>query len=1259
MKKFLTFLVMMIGLLAPQLRAEALLNPEPGKQYMIMHSSGYFMTVTGNTVKIMSPGTGDSQRFTFEIAEDGENPVYNIKLDNGQYLGSDSAWTIKFLDDPADAYAQFQIFNSHVEDFVKFYNMGRGAYLGTDGNNDGDGIYTDKSGSDGKHIWKIVEVSESGLITNGLVEALDNAKAFVESEGDNLSADALTAINGKISEAEDVLANATEQEAVNVAADQLNAFINAAKNLHSWLTYANSLANNATVGTGIGEYPAEALEALNAAIQEAASVWAQADTAAYNAAAAQLNSACSEFSNARIVFFPDASKKYYFYNTYSGLVMGINSNNEAALATPSGEINQLYQIEESAESKGVFYLKLADGSGYLATKGGWNSTVVADYTDEARFQFELIDADQKIYTLNRFNFNGAWASDNNNPGDLIYTNKSRSQYNAQWQICEMQDGELMTIGLEKSIAKAEEYLAKAVVGEQPGNYPQSAVDALTAAVADAKNVLASATAQEQIVEAVNTLNDAINAFLSEKIDPFFIPEANTAYRYSVRKYASNYMTNEGERIGTASFEAGNDAQHWTLVPVEGKKYTYVLTNDGKALAYDATMVEIADAPAWTVRYTATVNNIPYFSLVEADDIDQVLTFGSGTNPVIQSFNAGNDAHQGRFLRVDMPNDPNVFVLEQAVANARHTLETVDRGNEIGQYSDAKCEAFAALIEAAEQLRGLTQEEVNAEADKLNAETTAFVNNPNAVVKDALEAAITAAKEVLAGATVGIQIGQYYQSQIDEFAALVKEFEQLAAEVSDQEACDELTAHVLSSTDAFSGNAEVQPVKAVLDDAIACALALYEAEKDNVGDNEGQRPQEVIDAFKNAIDTAAAIADPTEADLIALIEAREAFLNGAIGVNRTALRNAIATAEGEEFGNLVAGDFNGNYPAEAIENFQTALEEAKAAEADMSKTQEEIDAATKKLNDAMTDLRASVVVINFNALDNAIDAAKEALEGVTVIGDGEGECPQSVIDALSAVVEEAEAIDRDAINQADTDLLADRLAEAIAVFNVDMRASTGLADAIAEAQDLVDNAVSGFKPGNYPVSAIEALKAALENAQEVLSNQSATQAELLEALSVLKEEMDIFASQVIPAHDLTEINQLIEQTEAFIAEYDYDDFVLNLALQDAKDLVADPDNYTKAELNSITAALREALDYAMATVGVANAIADGISINVAAGKLSISGLGADATVAVYTLDGRLIDMQKAASEISLDLATGKYVVAVRSSVINVTRTVFVK
>ncbi len=75
------------------------------------------------------------------------------------------------------------------------------------------------------------------------------------------------------------------------------------------------------------------------------------------------------------------------------------------------------------------------------------------------------------------------------------------------------------------------------------------------------------------------------------------------------------------------------------------------------------------------------------------------------------------------------------------------------------------------------------------------------------------------------------------------------------------------------------------------------------------------------------------------------------------------------------------------------------------------------------------------------------------------------------------------------------------------------------------------------------------------------------------------------------------------------------------------------------------------------MGVADTLAEDVAINVAGGTLSVSGIATDATVAVYSLDGRLIAIDNASAEISL--STGKYVVAIRSSLVNVTRTIFVK
>lgn len=1261
MRKLLALIMVMIGLAAQNAHAEAFLTPDPSKTYMIQHSSTLFMTVSGNSLKIMSAGTGDSQKFTFELVE-GTEATYNIKLENGKYLGSDNGWTAVFLDDPTDPFTHFTFWQSYIDDKLCIYNEGRKGYFGTDNNQDGGGIYTNKGNNDGKYLWKFVEATD-GLLLSGLEEAIASAETMLaESEiTEAFPQAAVDVLTAAIATGKAALQAETQAE-VNQATDTLNALINAMKTFRTTLANAIETVANAKVGNEAGAYPQEAVEAFNTAIDTAKAAWADGNTEKYNQANSALNEAISAFASSCFVFVPETGKKYYLINTNTQLMMGISSGNEVILDEITGADNQKFEIIPVEGSNIAFNLKIADGSGYVARKGNWNTTVVADpNVDEAKIDFEIWDLDNKVYTLKKFNAWGYMAADGSNPGDLVYTDKSNYHNRAQWQIKEAVDGELLTDGFDNAVATAEDYIAKAVVGEEPGNYPQEALDALKAALAAAK--AHTAATQAELNEVVRTLNAAIAAFVAEKIDPYFVPRENTAYRFSVRKYIDKYLTNtDGNASKTSTFAAGATGQHWTFQPVADKKHTFIVKNDGKVLNYDATLTETADAdaPLWTVVYTTTAGNLDYFALVEYDDPTKVLTFSSGNTWSIQNLDKGNNAHQARFLRVDAANDPNLYNLEVAVANARATLDNIDRGNEIGQWSDAKCDAFAAVIAAADALTGATQEEVDAKVTELNNARTDFINNPNSVIKDELDAAIAAAKAKAAAAEIGVAVGQYYESAIEAFETKVAEFEAAAKTVTDQVACDALTEEVKQATEAFAGHTEVQPAADVLNDVIACAEALYEAEKDNVGSNMGQRPQEAVDAFAAAIATAKAVSNPTVADIEALLDARTAFLAGAVSVNRTPLRKAIEAASTDKYANLKGGDFDGYYPQEAIDAFRTALANAIEAEADMTKTQQEIDACTKALTDAMSNLNKVIVKIKFADLDRELAAAQAALNSVTEIGSEEGKCPQAVIDALNAVINEAKAVDRAAINQASVDALAAKLAQATAKFNTDLVASTGISATIVDAQALVNGAKTGFKPGNYPASAVADLSMAIQNALLVAENTTATQAQLIAAVKALKAAMEDFKTQVIPALDLTLINQTIAEAEAFIAEHGNADYVLAIALQEAKDIVADADNHTKSEIAKAQENLAKALKFARETEGVEDVSGENLAIRANIGNVIVEGLPSKANIAVYTIDGRMVAYAETfESTYSVALAAGKYVVVVKSETFSVCKLVIVK
>ncbi len=1267
MKKISSLLVLMVLMAVQAVMAAPITQPDPTKTYMIQHSSSLFMTVSGNSLKIMSAGNGDTQKVTF-VPVEGEEGVYNILFDNGKYLGTDKSWTSLLMSDPSDRMTHFELKVSYLEDYIVLRNLGHyeatggpNDYFGTDNNSEGGGIFTNKGGNDGKHLWQIVEATD-GLITASLENAIANAEAILAKNevSSTFTQDAVAAVEAAIAAGKEGL-NASTQAEVNAAADALNAFVSIANTFIGNLASANTALSTAEVGDKTGAYPQEAADAMAEALATAVAAWNGADATALTEANTALVAATSAFASQRYVFVPKAGAQYYIINTSTNLMLGISSSNEAILDDITAENNQKFEIIPVEGSNIAFNLKIADGSGYLARKGNWNTTVVSDPTqDVAKIEFEISDLANNVYFFKKLNAWGYMATDGSTVGTLVYTDKGNNYATAKWQIKEVVEGELLTGGFDSAVAAAESYLAKAVAGDQPGQYPQEAIDALTAALTAAKQNTAST--QAELNEVVNTLKEANANFLAAKIDPYFVPAENTYYRFSVRKYQSNYTTNAEDKAATASFDPMNKAQWLTFQPVEGAKYTYIVKNDGKALHYDGTFAEVsdADAPKWTTVYTGLYNSVPYFALVEYDDPTKCMTFGSGKNFAIQNFNAGEIAHWGRILPVDPVNDPDVTSLEDWAAYCRVVLSEIDRGNAIGQYSDAKCEAFSALIEETANFAGATQEEVNAKTAALQTAVEDFRNNPNAVIKDELEAAIAAAKAKAAAAEIGIEIGQYYESEIEAFEAQIAEYEAQANTVSEQEACDALTEEVKAATEAFAGNEEVQPVADVLADAIKCAEALYDAEKDNIGDNQGERPQEVVDAFAAAIATAKAVETPDVADLEALLDARASFLNGAISVNRTPLRKAIAAAEADKYADLQAGEFDGNYPQEAIDTFTEALAGAKAAEADMSKTQEEIDACTKALNDAMSALDKSVVTIKFTELDAALTKAEEAVASATEIGDAEGKCPQIVVDALQAVINEAKAIDRAAINQADVDAMAANLVEATAKFNADLVKSTGINEVLVEAQDLLDNAEAGFKPGNYPSSAIEGLHAAIEAALEVSLNTASTQAELIAAVANLKAAIETFKAQVIAPNDLTSINALIAEAEEFIKANGNDDFVLALALEDAKAIVADADNHTKTEIAKAEKDLRTALEYARENVGVAGVVAEGFSIKVAVGNLVVEGLAGNCVIAVYTLDGRMIAFNETSeSTFTLALGSGKYAVAVQGEGFKATQVVIVK
>ncbi|MBP1963226.1 DUF7594 domain-containing protein [Paenibacillus aceris] len=157
------------------------------------------------------------------------------------------------------------------------------------------------------------------------------------------------------------------------------------------------------------------------------------------------------------------------------------------------------------------------------------------------------------------------------------------------------------------------------------------------------------------------------------------------------------------------------------------------------------------------------------------------------------------------------------------------------------------------------------------------------------------------------------------------------------------------------------------------------------------------------------------------------------------------------------------------------------------------------------------------------LQSLVIQAEQVLSN-SVIGSEPGQYPLSSKSALEAAIASAVSVrDNTSAGQADVNQAAASLNAAITVFKQSINPSTTpvipadkqvLSAAIEALQSKVNKAAAGTKVGQYPASAITALKTALGTAVTVKNNVSATQAQVDAAKAALLEAETAFQSELI-------------------------------------------------------------------------------------------------------------------------------------------------
>lgn len=233
---FLFLSAMLMWCTAAFAQEAAITVPEAGVDYYIVHSSGLYLSDDAGKLKIMTAGMSTAQRFQFEAVA-GSEGVYNIKLvETGQYLAGDDpeGWTLLWVDDPTgNEMAQYKLNVSYMSDQITISCVGMPEgenCVGSDSNSEGGGVYSDKNGLDGKHLWHLVEAGEEVIITSNLESAIATAEetlagATIGEEPGQYPQSAADALQDAIDAANAVLENPESQAAVNNAVNDLNAAI--------------------------------------------------------------------------------------------------------------------------------------------------------------------------------------------------------------------------------------------------------------------------------------------------------------------------------------------------------------------------------------------------------------------------------------------------------------------------------------------------------------------------------------------------------------------------------------------------------------------------------------------------------------------------------------------------------------------------------------------------------------------------------------------------------------------------------------------------------------------------------------------------------------------------------------------------------------------------------------------------------------------------------------------------------------------------
>lgn len=723
---------------------------------------------------------------------------------------------------------------------------------------------------------------------------------------------------------------------------------------------ATELFNSTKEGTAAGEYKTEVRNALQAAIAAATATLMGATTQEeVNAAVTALQSAMSSYKNDVNPPF-ELGVGYTFTNVAAGLHLSTADGTVRIKDIDPSDGKQEFYWEKAPEGSEAAGYNLRDKEGtYIYRSGSWDTKAssTADRT-MANAIFQLVDMGSYVQIKN-MGSGSVLGTDNTSDNSAVYSNKNGTDMKYRWVMAK----NTPTAALEAMIEKAQALASGTEIGSEYYQVPQTAMDALLAAIGTAQSALSTISSFEEGNAAATALQTAIDKF-NASFNPLGAFNEGETY----------IITHSGGCLLTAT-ESGNASI--TTRPEEGATQQQLMTferareheSNGEILYYIRSVAlgtYLARTGSWDTEWRQAPDTLAAVVSVEKVDgkwlgikfistASYLGTDGTSSGQLTYSDKSASPANSHWTIETYV-----TVVLDRAAWNsmlsdANEVLANAIEGYGAGEFFAEDIAAFRAVIATARSNANKAQDQETLDAITQGLETAiadfeAKAHDTDLLDNRALTAAVAAAQSALGTAVAGEFDGQYPQTAIDNFNAALSAAEKvLEREDATQAEVDAATDALKQATASFAAqriSIDWSRIRTLIADA---QQAMANAEKEK-GEGYGKYPQTAFDALQAEMEKAQtmmktnqSVQADVDAEATTLQEAIITFSNSRIPNNTEELAALIAEAEAF-IAQADAGEieYDADYYADLVASIQ------KGKNAMGSTNQDEIDKVVKIL-----------------------------------------------------------------------------------------------------------------------------------------------------------------------------------------------------------------------------------------------------------------------------------------------------------------------